>query len=48
MREIAAFASDDAASRQVFEGFARLFDAVARDFAGEKRASAALERFFTP
>jgi 3-hydroxyisobutyrate dehydrogenase-like beta-hydroxyacid dehydrogenase len=46
MREIAAFAGEDAAARQVYEGFAELFDRVARDVAGEKRESSALTGFF--
>ena len=46
MREIAAFAGEDAAARQVYEGFAELFDRVSRDVAGEKRESAALTGFF--
>jgi hypothetical protein len=46
MQEIAAFAGEDTAARQVYEGFAELFDRVSRDVAGEKRESAALTGFF--
>jgi 3-hydroxyisobutyrate dehydrogenase-like beta-hydroxyacid dehydrogenase len=47
MQEIAAFAGeDDAAARQVYAGFAELFDRVSRDAAGEKSESAALTGFF--
>jgi L-threonate 2-dehydrogenase len=46
MREIAAFAGEDAAARQVYAGFAELFDRVSRDAAGEKRESSALTGFF--
>ena len=46
MQEIAAFVGEDAAARQMYEGFAELFDRVARDAAGEKRESSALTGFF--
>jgi putative dehydrogenase len=46
MQEIAAFAGDDVAARDVFVGFAALFERMARDVAGEKRESAALTGFF--
>jgi 3-hydroxyisobutyrate dehydrogenase-like beta-hydroxyacid dehydrogenase len=46
MREIAAFAGEDAAARQVYEGFAELFARVSQDVAGEKRESSALTGFF--
>jgi putative dehydrogenase len=46
MREIAAFAGEDAAARQVYAGFAELFDRVSQDVAGEKRESSALTGFF--
>jgi 3-hydroxyisobutyrate dehydrogenase-like beta-hydroxyacid dehydrogenase len=46
MREIAAFAGEDAAAREVFEGFAALFERIAGDFAGGKQESAALQEFF--
>ena len=47
MREIAAYAGEDAAARDVFVGFAALFDRIARDVVGEKRESAALREFFS-
>jgi 3-hydroxyisobutyrate dehydrogenase-like beta-hydroxyacid dehydrogenase len=47
MREIAAYAGEDAAARDVFVGFAALFDRIARDVVGEKRESAALKEFFS-
>jgi L-threonate 2-dehydrogenase len=46
MREIAAFAGDDVATAEVFNGFAQLFEQISRDVAGEQRASAQLTRFF--
>jgi len=46
MREIAAFAGDDAAARKVFEGFSELFERVSRDVAGEKVESEVLTGFF--
>jgi 3-hydroxyisobutyrate dehydrogenase-like beta-hydroxyacid dehydrogenase len=47
MREIAAYSGEDAAARDVFVGFAELFDRIARDVAGGKNESAALTEFFT-
>jgi putative dehydrogenase len=47
MREIAAYSGEDAAARDVFVGFAELFDRIARDVAGGKIESAALTEFFT-
>jgi L-threonate 2-dehydrogenase len=47
MREIAAYAGEDAAARDVFVGFAALFDRIARDVAGERLESDALTGFFT-
>jgi putative dehydrogenase len=47
MREIAAYAGEDAAARDVFVGFAALFDRIARDLAGERLESDALTGFFT-
>jgi hypothetical protein len=48
MREIAAFGSEDAAATQeIFNGFAQLYEHISRDVAGEKRASAQLTQFFT-
>ncbi len=47
MREIAAFGgADDAATREIFNGFAQLFEHVAADVAGEQRASTSLKQFF--
>jgi L-threonate 2-dehydrogenase len=46
MREIAAYAGEDAAARDVFEGFAGLFDRIAQDAAGERLESDALTGFF--
>jgi 3-hydroxyisobutyrate dehydrogenase-like beta-hydroxyacid dehydrogenase len=46
MREIAAFAGEDAAARKVFEGFSELFERVSRDVAGEKAESGVLTGFF--
>ena len=47
MREIAAYAGEDAAAREVFVGFAALFERIARDAAGERLESDALTGFFT-
>ena len=47
MREIAAYAGEDAAARDVFVGFAALFDRIARDAAGKRLESDALTGFFT-
>jgi len=47
MREIAAFASEDAAARDVFVGFSELFARIAQDAAGEKVESGVLTGFFT-
>jgi putative dehydrogenase len=46
MREIAAFAGEDAAARDIFVGFAQLFERVSRDVAGEKVESEVLTGFF--
>jgi 3-hydroxyisobutyrate dehydrogenase-like beta-hydroxyacid dehydrogenase len=46
MREIAAFAGEDAAARKVFEGFSELFERVSRDVAGEQVESGVLTGFF--
>jgi putative dehydrogenase len=45
MQEIAGFAGDDPAARALFEGAARFYEQMAEDFAGDQKASAALERF---
>jgi putative dehydrogenase len=47
MQEIAGFAGDDPAARALFEGAARFYEQMAEDFAGDQKASAALERFLT-
>jgi 3-hydroxyisobutyrate dehydrogenase-like beta-hydroxyacid dehydrogenase len=47
MREIAAFAGEDAAARAVFVGFSELFARIAQDAAGEKVESEVLTEFFT-
>jgi 3-hydroxyisobutyrate dehydrogenase-like beta-hydroxyacid dehydrogenase len=47
MREIAAYVGEDTAARDVFVGFAALFERIARDAAGERLESAALTGFFT-
>jgi 3-hydroxyisobutyrate dehydrogenase-like beta-hydroxyacid dehydrogenase len=46
MQEIASFAAEDAAARDVFNGFARLFERISRDLSGEKRETTALLEFF--
>ena len=46
MREIAGFAGEDAAAREIFVGFAELFERVSRDVAGEKVESGVLTGFF--
>jgi 3-hydroxyisobutyrate dehydrogenase-like beta-hydroxyacid dehydrogenase len=48
MQEIAAFAAEDPAAREVFNGFAQLFERISRDVAGGKQESAALVEFFGP
>ena len=45
MREIAGFAGEDAAAREIFVGFAELFARVSRDVAGEKVESGVLTGF---
>jgi 3-hydroxyisobutyrate dehydrogenase-like beta-hydroxyacid dehydrogenase len=46
MHEIASFAGEDAATAEVFKGFAQLFQQIAEDVAGEMRASGQLTQFF--
>lgn len=47
MREIATFGgAEDEATREIFNGFSRLFEQIARDVNGEKRASQSLQQFF--
>ena len=48
MREIATFGgAEDEATREIFNGFSRLFEQIAQDVDGEQRASASLRQFFT-
>lgn len=48
MREIAAFGgAGDEATREIFNGFSRLFEHIAQDVGGEQRASDSLKQFFT-
>ena len=47
MQEIAAFGGDDAPTRDIFNGFAQLYAAIAQDVAGDKQASTVLTQFFT-
>ena len=47
MREIAAFAREDAAAAQIFEGASALYDHMASDVAGERRDARRLERFLS-
>jgi L-threonate 2-dehydrogenase len=46
MREIAAFAGEDAATQAVFVGFSELFERISQDVAGEKMDSGVLTGFF--
>jgi 3-hydroxyisobutyrate dehydrogenase-like beta-hydroxyacid dehydrogenase len=47
MREIAAFGgAEDEATREIFNGFSRLFERIAEDGGGEQRASRSLKQFF--
>src|SRR5579883_2547060 len=48
MEEIAAFAGEDAAARQIFEGAARFYDAIAADVGSSKAKVEALTAFVTP
>ncbi len=45
MREIAAFLEEDEAAAMIFEGFARLFDRLAKDVAGPGEERALLDAF---
>jgi len=48
MREIATFGgAEDEATREIFNGFSRLFEQIAKDVEGEQRASACFKQFFT-
>jgi 3-hydroxyisobutyrate dehydrogenase-like beta-hydroxyacid dehydrogenase len=46
MREIAAFAGEDAAAQEIFNGFAKLFERISYDVVGEKLESRTLKQFF--
>ena len=45
MEEIAAFAGEDAAAQQIYQGIARLYERLAADQAGSKTEIAALDAF---
>ena len=45
MQEIAGFAADDPAARELYQGAARFYEKMAEDFSGDQKAAAALERF---
>ena len=47
MEEIAEFARDDPAAREMWTNIARLYERLARDMAGDKTEIDALARFFT-
>jgi 3-hydroxyisobutyrate dehydrogenase-like beta-hydroxyacid dehydrogenase len=47
MQEIAGFVGDDPAAAALYESAARFFQQMAEDFAGERQAAAALERFLS-
>ena len=47
MQEIAAFGGDDVATREIFTGFAQLYESISRDVAGDQHASTVLKQFFT-
>ena len=47
MQEIAGFVGDDPAAGALYEGAARFFERMAEDFAGDRTAAAALERFLS-
>ncbi len=47
MEEIASFAGEDAATREVYTGIARLYEKLAADYAGQKRDTATLDHFLT-
>jgi len=46
MQEIGEFAGADPAAREIFTGFARLYERVSRDVKGERSESIALTQFF--
>ncbi|MFL5338004.1 MAG: DUF1932 domain-containing protein, partial [Geminicoccaceae bacterium] len=45
MEEIADFVGEDAAARQMYEGYAKLYARLAADFDGDKREIGALTEF---
>ena len=45
MQEIAGFAGDDPAARQLYEGAARFYQRMAQDFAADQKAVGALKEF---
>jgi 3-hydroxyisobutyrate dehydrogenase-like beta-hydroxyacid dehydrogenase len=45
MQEIAGFAGDDPAARQLYEGAARFYQRMAQDFAADQKAAGALKDF---
>ena len=47
MEEIASFAGEDAATREMYTGIARLYEKLAADYAGEKRDTATLDHFLS-
>ncbi len=47
MREIAAFASDDAAAAEIFRGASALYDRISHDAAGERCETKLLESFLS-
>jgi putative dehydrogenase len=48
MQEIAEFAREDPAARDIWTGISAFYDRIARDLAGEHRDTDALARFFDP
>lgn len=48
MAEVAAFASSDEASHQIFQGIASLFAQLAQDWAGDGREIAEIDKFLAP
>ena len=45
MQEIAAFVKDDPAAHELYQGAAHFYERMAEDFAGDKKALAALKAF---
>lgn len=46
MRQIQAFAAEDSAASEIFQGAAQLYERIASDLGGDSRESTALEQFF--